>query len=161
MDLINSFEISGFNEILLLLIKLCWISWNQVKSCGFLKSSRFQFKSGGLQMHFRIWRFYLDLLQISSADFNVDYIMDFICRILWILWTSYELHLVPYDRARKSNESHLNQLFLQISFGFHEICQIVWNLADFIMDFMKSSRFHYGFLHWNLPDFMEKQEKEV
>ena len=63
MDLIKSFEISRFNEILLLLIKLCWISWNHVKSCwilwnlvkscGFMKSSRFQFKSCWLQVDFR------------------------------------------------------------------------------------------------------------
>ena len=63
MDLIKSFEMSEFHEILLLLIKLCWISWNHVKSCwilwnlvkpcGFMKSSRFHFKSGGLQVDFR------------------------------------------------------------------------------------------------------------
>ena len=45
---------------------------------------------------------------------------------LWSLWSIYEIHLVPYERPGESEESHMNQLFLLISGGFH----------------MKSPRFH-------------------
>ena len=37
----------------------------------------------------------------------------------WILWISYEIHSIPYERPGESEESHLNQLFLLISGGFH------------------------------------------
>ena len=64
MDWIKSFKICGFNEILLLLIKLCWISWNHVKSCEFIKYSRFKFKStsGGLQIIQILFRFTTDFI---------------------------------------------------------------------------------------------------
>ena len=38
---------------------------------------------------------------------------------LWILWISYEIHLIPYERPGESEESHLYQLLLLISGRFH------------------------------------------
>ena len=52
------------------------------------------------------------------------------------------MHLIPYERPRKSEEPHLNQLFLLISCEFH----------------VKSARFHNGFyeIQYNLQqDFMK------
>ena len=59
----------------------------------------------------------------------MDFIVDFICGFYGFHMKS---HLIPYERSGESEESHLNQLFLLISGGFHEIHQIS----------VKSARFH-------------------
>ena len=59
--------------------------------------------------------------------------MDFTGFHLWILWILYEIHLIPYGRPGESEESHLDQLFLLISGGFHV------KSAGF---HVKSTRFH-------------------
>ena len=73
----------------------------------------------------------------------MDFIVDFIYGILWI---SHEIHLIWYERPGESEESHLNQLFLLISSGFYEICQIsfdfMWNPPDFMWFHVKSAGFH-------------------
>ena len=132
MDLIKSFEISGFNELLLLFIKLCWISWNHMESFWILWNLvKIMWIYEIQQISVQIWW--------TSGGFHIMQILfrfttDFICRFqgglhyrfhcgfhFWILWITYEIHLIPYDRPGESEESHLNQLFLLISGGFHEI----------------------------------------
>ena len=56
--------------------------------------------------------------------FTTDFFCRFQCELhygfhLWILWISYEIHLIPYERPGESEECLLNQLFLLISGGFH------------------------------------------
>ena len=76
--------------------------------------------------------------------------MDFIVEFhLWIFWIPYEIHLIPYERPGESEESHLNQLFLLISGGFHEIHQISW-----VTHWISECGFHSGFCIWNPLDFI-------
>ena len=91
----------GFHEIL----------WN---SMDFMKSSRFQFKFGGLQiMQISLWIYYRFNLQIS------------LWISLWILWISYKIHLLPYERSGESED-------------LTRITCVYWFQVDFI---------------WNPPDF--------
>ena len=116
MDLIIPFEISGFNEILLLLIVLDFM-----KSCEILWIYEIQeisveiwWTSGGFQIMQILFRF-----TICRFQCGLHYGFH-----LWLLWISYESTLFHMKDKEKGEESHLNQLFLLISGGFHEVCQI-------------------------------------
>ena len=123
MDFINPLKTLDFHEILLLLIKLvldfmksCEILLNFMKSCWFMKSSRFQFKSGGLQIMQILFRFTADIICKFQCELHYGFHYGF---HLWILWMLYEIHLILYERLGESEESHFNHLFLLISGGFH------------------------------------------
>ena len=80
----------------------------------FMKSSRFQFKFGGLQiMQISLWIYYRFNLQIL------------LWISLWILWISYKIHLLPYERSGESED-------------LTRITCVYWFQVDFI---------------WNPPDF--------
>ena len=80
----------------------------------FMKSSRFQFKFGGLQiMQISLWIYYRFNLQIP------------LWISLWILWISYKIHLLPYERSGESED-------------LTRITCVYWFQVDFI---------------WNPPDF--------
>ena len=77
--------------------------------------------SGGFQIMQILFRFTTDFICRFQCGLHYGFHCGF---HLWILWISYEIHLIPYERPGESEESHLNQLFLVISGGLHEICQI-------------------------------------
>ena len=135
-------------------MKLCEILLNFMKSCEILLFYEIQ------QISFQIWWTSggFQIMQILFR-FTTDFICRFLCGLhyglhLWILWISYEIHLIPYERPRESKESHLNQLLLLISggflYGFHEIQHnftktkmISWDfkwLHEIQLDFIKINK---------------------
>ena len=123
-DFIKSFEISGFHEILLPLIKLCWISWNCVKSCWFQWNL-----IGYHEIHNKIWYISYEILLdfMKSCEILLDF-MKF-CEILWI----YEIQQISVQMWWTSGGFQI----MQISFRF---------IADFICRFQCG--LHYGFHCW-------------
>ena len=109
----------AFNKIVLDFMKSCKILLNFMNSCEIWWICEIQqilvqiwWTSGGFQVMQFLFRF------------NRDFICRFQCGLhygfhLWILWISYEIHLIPNERPGESEESQLNQLFLLISCGFH------------------------------------------
>ena len=137
-------------------MKSCEILLNFMKSCETLWIYEIQqisvqiwWTSGGFQIMQILFRFTTDFI----CRFQCGLHYGFHCDFIWILWISYEIHLIPYERPGESEESHLNQLFLLISCGFHVKStgfhwnppDFTWNLSDFMwnpLDFVKSARFH-------------------
>ena len=96
-----------------------------MKSCEILLIYEIQ------QISVQIW-WTSDGFQIMEIlfRFTIDFFCRFQCELhygfhLLILWISYEVHLIPYERPEEGEECHLNQLFLLISggflYGFHKI----------------------------------------
>ena len=67
--------------------------------------------------------FYLDLLQISFSDFNVNYIMDFICGFYGFHMKSTWFHMK--DQGKVNNVTWINCSY--------------WFQVDFITDFINSN----------------------
>ena len=105
--------------------------------------------------------------------FNTDFICRFQCGLhygfhLWILWISYEIHLIPYERLGESEECNLNQLFFLTSGGFHykfhEIQHNFTKTNDFMrfqmimkskLDFTKSNKIQK--IHRSLQDYIKSR----
>ena len=164
-------------------MKSCEILLNFMKSCEILWIYEIQqisvqilLTSGGFQIMQILFRFTTDFI----CRFQCGLHYGFHCRFhLWVLWISYEIQLIPYERPWESEESHLNQLFLQVISGnpldfrvwislwisFVDFMDFIWNPLDSILkdqDKVKnltsiscSYCFQVDFL-WNLPDIRVK-----
>ena len=117
-------------------MKSCEILLNFMKSCEILWIYEIQqisvqiwWTSGGFQIMQILFRFTTDFICRFQCGLHYGFHCGF---HLWILWISYEIHLIPYERPGESEESHLNQLFLLISGRFH---------VKSAQNLMKSARF--------------------